>query len=53
MKQRRLLRHRPAWTKLVRRHALTLEQLEARLNPSLTIPLDPTLDQFGDQVVTV
>ena len=35
---------------------LALEALEARLVPSnpdtLTIPLDPVLDQFGDQVIT-
>src|SRR5262245_12326504 len=38
-----------------RRFRLALEQLEQRLvlRTSLTIPLDPTLDQFGDQVVTV
>ncbi len=36
---------------------LILEQLEARLVPTgtpvLTIPLDPNLDQFGDQILTV
>lgn len=38
-----------------RRITLALEQLERRLVPAgtLTIPLDPTLDQFGDQIVTV
>jgi protocatechuate 3,4-dioxygenase beta subunit len=40
-----------------RRPGLNLEALEGRLLPAnpgtLTIPLDPTLDQFGDQVVTV
>src|SRR5437773_7116464 len=36
-----------------RARRLTLEPLESRLVPSLTIPMDPVLDQFGDQVLTV
>jgi hypothetical protein len=48
MKVRTRPRHRPV---------LTVEALEGRLvpavPPTLTIPLDPTLDQFGDQVVAV
>jgi hypothetical protein len=40
-----------------RSSTLTVEALEGRLVPAnpatLTIPLDPTLDQFGDQVVAV
>ena len=44
-------------TPSMRRRRLRLESLELRAvlsaPTSLTIPLDPTLDQFGDQVLTV
>jgi VCBS repeat-containing protein len=38
-----------------RRSALTVESLEQRLllTGNLTIPLDPDIDQFGDQILTV
>src|SRR5438876_1100456 len=43
-------------TTLKRRFLLDVEALELRLTPTaatLTIPLDPTGDRYGDQIVTV
>src|SRR5438445_3539383 len=40
-----------------RRFSLNLETLEQRLTPTgpveLTIPLDPSADRYGDQIVTI
>jgi hypothetical protein len=42
-----------ASARVLRRLVLAVEVLELRLVPTLTIPLNPQLDQFGSQIQTV